>query len=70
MLKVTGAGTLDELIRETVPDKILLEKELNLGKVYTEQELLIHLKQLASENKLYKTYIGYGYYGTYTPTVI
>lgn len=70
MLKATGASTLDELIKETIPDRIMLDKELDLGKIYSEQELLQHLRELAEENNLLKTYIGYGYYGTYTPTVI
>lgn len=70
MLKVVGAASVDALIGEIVPASIRLKKELNTGEALSEQELLKHLHKLALKNKMYRTYIGYGYYGTFTPTVI
>ncbi|MCI0449922.1 MAG: aminomethyl-transferring glycine dehydrogenase [Chlorobi bacterium] len=70
MLKGLGVGSLDELINETVPEKIRLKDKLNTGDALTEQELQKLFKEIAEKNKIYKSYIGCGYYGTYTPTVI
>src|SRR4030095_15896592 len=70
MLKVIGVSSLDELINQTIPESIRTKSGLNLGEAFSEQELLSLFKEYAAQNKLYKTYIGYGYYGTFTPTVI
>ncbi len=70
MLKVVGAASVDDLIGEIIPASIRLKKELNTGEALSEQELLKHLHEFALKNKMYRTYIGYGYYGTFTPTVI
>jgi glycine dehydrogenase len=70
MLDVIGVSTLDELINETIPESIRIKTGLNLGEPFSESELLSLFKEYASQNKLYKTYIGYGYYGTFTPSVI
>ena len=70
MLSVVKADSLDQLIYETVPDNIRLEKELDLPEPLTEYEYLRELKEIANMNKVYKTYIGMGYYGTITPAVI
>lgn len=70
MLKVIGTGSIDELIEKTIPSHIRLEKPLNLPAPLTENEFLTHLKELASKNKIYKTYIGMGYNPTITPSVI
>lgn len=69
MLKAIGVETLDQLIDETVPAAIRLSKPLNLPGL-NEYEYLNHIKALASKNKVYKTYIGMGYYNTITPSVI
>lgn len=70
MLKTIGADSLEQLINETIPDDIRLDKELSLDPAMSEQEYLNHIGELASKNKLYKTYIGLGYHDTNTPAVI
>jgi glycine dehydrogenase len=70
MLKAIGAETLDQLINETVPASIRLPKPLNLPAGLNELEYLNHIKALASKNKVFKSYIGMGYYNTITPGVI
>lgn len=70
MLKTVGAESLDQLISETIPDDILLKKELSLDVALSENEYLEHITELASKNKIYKTYIGLGYNQSITPPVI
>jgi glycine dehydrogenase len=64
MLKATGAKTLDELIDKTVPKAIRLKSPLSLPPAMTEQEYLSHIRKLGKENKMYRSFIGQGYYGT------
>ncbi|MCD4664381.1 MAG: aminomethyl-transferring glycine dehydrogenase, partial [Bacteroidales bacterium] len=70
MLEKIGVTSVDELIGQTVPKAILLKKPLNLPDGINEYEYLNHLKKIASKNKIYKSYIGLGYYNTITPGVI
>jgi len=70
MLHTVGVGSIDELIEQTVPQKIRLKQPLNLPKAKSEIEYLTSLKQTASLNKVFKSYIGQGYYDTLTPGVI
>jgi glycine dehydrogenase len=70
MLDTIGVRSLDQLIDETVPDKIRLKKEMDLPEALTEFDFLNELKRTAAKNKVYKTYIGMGYHGTITPSVI
>lgn len=70
MLEVIGASDLDSLINETVPAVIRLPKPLNLPSGMNEWEFLTHLKELGSKNKIFKSYIGLGYYPSITPGVI
>jgi glycine dehydrogenase len=70
MLAVVKADSLDQLIYETIPDNIRLQRGLNVPPAESEYEYLQELKGIAGQNKLYKTYIGMGYYGTITPSVI
>jgi len=70
MLKTIGVSSLDELIEQTIPSSIRLKKPLKLPKAKTEQEFLASFKAMMSKNKVFKSYIGTGYYNTYTPTVI
>ena len=70
MLGVIGADSLDSFIDQTVPAVIRLKENLSLGKALSEQELLEIFYEVSLKNKLLKTYIGLGYYGTFTPTVI
>jgi glycine dehydrogenase len=70
MLKVIGVNSLDQLIDETVPSSIRLPKPLNLPGGLNEYEYLSHIKSISSKNKVYKSFIGQGYYNTITPGVI
>jgi glycine dehydrogenase len=70
MLATVGAASLDDLITSTVPAAILTNAPLDLAPSTTEAEALNHLKQLASQNVLAKSYIGTGYYDTLVPPVI
>lgn len=70
MLETIGVSSLNELIDKTVPSSIRLSSPLNLPSSLNEYEFLQELKNTAQLNKVYKTYIGQGYYGTITPSVI
>lgn len=70
MLKLVKAASLDELIGQTIPEKIRLKKELQLPKPQTEHQFLRNFKKIAAKNKIFKSYIGQGYYDCITPTVI
>jgi len=69
MLKVIGVSSIDQLMKETVPFAIRLKKNLEWPEL-SEQEFLEELRTIASKNKVYKNYIGLGYYGTHVPGVI
>ena len=60
MLKTIGAETLDQLIFETIPDDIIMKKDLDLDVAMTEQEYLEHITEMAEKNRVFKTYIGLG----------
>ncbi|MDP2144895.1 MAG: aminomethyl-transferring glycine dehydrogenase [Gallionella sp.] len=70
MLKKINASTLDALIDQTVPAAIRLQQPLNLPEGVSEHDYLLHLRGIAAKNKLYKSYIGQGYYNTVLPAVI
>lgn len=70
MLKKTGVKSLDELIETTIPASIRLLKPLDLPDGISEFEYLKSLKEIGNKNKLYKTFIGNGFYGTIFPSVI
>ncbi len=70
MLATIGVKTLDELIEKTVPPAIRLREPLATGGPVSEFEYLQQLKQTASLNKVFKTYIGRGYYNSIVPSVI
>ena len=70
MLEVIGVESLDTLIDETVPPHIRLKSNLNLGEPVTESSYIQNLKKIAQKNKVFKSYIGMGYYPTKTPAVI
>ena len=70
MLNDLGLSSLDELIRQVVPDSILLRGDNNLPEPCSEQQALEELKEIAEHNIVRRTLIGQGYYGTITPPVI
>tara|TARA_B100000749_G_scaffold28537_1_gene20089 strand:+ start:84349 stop:87279 length:2931 start_codon:yes stop_codon:yes gene_type:complete len=69
MLDVLGLSSMDELINQSVPPSIR-QPELTLDPALTETELLTRARELAIKNKVFKSYIGQGYYDCVTPNVI
>lgn len=70
MVKVVGAASLDELIDQTVPPAIRLSQPLKLPEPLGESEVLANLRDLAAQNKNFRSFIGAGYYDCLTPPVI
>lgn len=70
MLPVIGSETRAELIDGIVPAAIRRAKPMRLPAPVTEADALAELKAMASKNKVFKNFIGQGYYGTHTPGVI
>ncbi len=70
MLEIVGADSLDGLIKETVPPSIMIEKPLELPEAMSEFEYLNYIRKIGSKNKQYRSFIGMGYYGTASPSVI
>ena len=70
MLKAIGANSIEELIDQTIPKSIQLEKPLGLPKAKSEAAFLKEFKTLANKNKIFKSFIGLGYYDTLVPGVI
>jgi len=70
MLNDLGLSSMDELVRQIVPDSILLRGDNKLPDGCSEHEALTELKELAGRNKVKRSLIGQGYYGTITPPVI
>ena len=70
MLQELGYKSLDELIKKTVPEKILSKDSLEIGDPNSEYKALRKLKNISKKNKIFSSFIGMGYYGTYTPYVI
>jgi len=70
MLDIIGADSVDELIDHTIPAAIRLKKPLNLPCGLTEYQYHKHLRGVAAKNKVFKTYIGLGYYNTVVPSVV
>jgi len=70
MLKAIGVRSLEELIDRTIPASIRSKAPLAIPGALSEHQYLTELKQVASLNKVYKSYIGQGYYDTIVPSVI
>jgi glycine dehydrogenase len=70
MLGTLGYQTLDEFIDSVVPDGIRLRRPLNIPAARTERETLKALRTLGAQNKVFTSFIGMGYYGTFVPQVI
>jgi len=70
MLKTIGISTINELMNRTVPSSIRMQELLKLPPSMSEQEYLHHIKEVSLKNKVFKNYIGQGYYDTITPSVI
>ena len=70
MLDDLGLSSLDELVRQVVPDSILLRGDDSLPEPCSEEEALRELKEIAGHNSVKRSLIGQGYYGTIVPPVI
>jgi len=70
LLKTVGVSSIDELIEQTIPSAIRLKKPLQLEPALTEFKYLSHLKSLAKQNKIFRSYIGLGYYNCIVPPVV
>src|SRR5438874_330627 len=70
MLQTLGLSSLDELVEKTVPASIRLRRPLELGEPRGEMDVLAELRELAGKNRVVKSFIGQGYYDTFTPPVI
>lgn len=70
MLQTIGVQSLDELIDQTIPADIRLNKTLNLPEPMTEREFAEHIAELASKNQVFTSYIGMGWYDTVCPAPI
>ena len=70
MLGVLGYATLDELIDATIPAQIRTRRPLAIHERRTEHEALEAMREIAGKNRIFRSYLGYGYHDTYTPPVI
>ena len=70
MLALLGLASLDQLTEETVPASIRLDKPLALSEPRTEEDVVAELRQIASKNQVFRSFIGCGYANTFTPMVI
>ena len=70
MLDRIGVTSLDELIDQTVPDNIRMDRALDLPVALSEAAYLKLIEGIGAKNKLYRSYIGQGYYGTIVPSAI
>lgn len=70
MLDKLGLSSIDELINQTIPSDIRLSNPLSLPEPLSEQEYAEEIANIASQNKVFASYIGMGWYDTITPTVV
>jgi glycine dehydrogenase len=70
MLKEVGYNSLEDLMKNTVPEKILLKNELKIEEPLSENDALKKLKTISKQNKIFRNFIGMGYYNSFTPNVI
>ena len=70
MCRTIGVDSVDQLIAQTVPASIRLDRSLALPPAMSENEYLAHIRELGKRNKLFRSFIGQGYYGVAVPPVI
>lgn len=70
MLGALGLSSLDALMQATVPQEIRLARSLDLPPAQTEEEVLAELRHLSTRNRVYRSFLGMGYYDCLTPPVI
>ena len=70
ILSELGYSDIEDFSESVIPKNIFIKEELDLKKPISEEEALQSLKNIAKKNKVYKSFLGQGYYGTITPKVI
>ncbi|TNN44072.1 Glycine dehydrogenase (decarboxylating), mitochondrial [Liparis tanakae] len=70
MLDALGVETLDQLIEDTVPSSIRMRRSMKMDDPICESEILDTLQEIASKNKVWRSYIGMGYYNCLVPPAI
>ena len=70
MLGALGLSSLDALMQATVPQDIRLARSLDLPPAQSEEEVLDELRRLSTRNRVYRSFLGMGYYDCLTPPVI
>lgn len=72
MLKTVNSGNFQEFISSVIPEKVFVGRKLKIEPLngFSETEMLNNLKNIAKKNKVLRSYIGKGYYGTKLPLVI
>ncbi|MDG0971446.1 MAG: aminomethyl-transferring glycine dehydrogenase [Porticoccaceae bacterium] len=70
MLSALGCANLQQLTEQVVPEAIAMADDLAIVDGCSEAQALAELREIASHNRVYKSFIGQGYYGTITPNVI
>jgi glycine dehydrogenase len=70
ILNYIGAKSLEDLMKNTVPENILLKDDLKIDKSLSESEALKKLKSLSKKNETFRNFIGMGYYNCFTPHVV
>lgn len=70
MLSALGLNSMDELIEQVVPPSILYQQGLDIGGSHSEEQALDRLRRIAWKNKLFRSFIGQGYYNVVTPRII
>ncbi|WP_419870572.1 aminomethyl-transferring glycine dehydrogenase [Chryseobacterium sp. CT-SW4] len=70
MLDKIGVSNIEELISQTIPASIRLEKDLEISEPLSEYEMIRHSKDLAIKNADFMNYIGFGYHNTILPAAI
>lgn len=72
MLETLGFNDLDEFIKHTIPENVLVKRKLEIEPEngFTETQMIDNLQSIAQKNKVYRSFIGKGYYNTITPPVI
>lgn len=70
MLRVIGAENMDEFVKQTIPQDILLKEDIQLPPAMSESEYAVHIQKLGKKNQCFTSLIGQGWYGTITPAVI
>ena len=71
MLQYLGCSSLNDLLEKIVPKNILDIDDMSVGnEVFSENDILNHVKKIGRNNRVHRSLIGQGYYDTITPNVI